>query len=62
MDDGECDQQCNNNDGGYSCACTQPGYVLFSADGTSGYNIPTTYESGTRANDTLYLNHTCVCK
>ncbi|XP_021378486.1 sushi, von Willebrand factor type A, EGF and pentraxin domain-containing protein 1-like [Mizuhopecten yessoensis] len=56
---GGCSQKCNDNAGAYRCSCDQPGYVLFSEDGTSGYYIPNT-ETGLMSGDIYHLNHTCV--
>ncbi|XP_053380898.1 uncharacterized protein LOC123562053 [Mercenaria mercenaria] len=56
-----CDGFCTNIPAGsYTCSCSQP-YVLYTADMTSGYRIPTSAgERGDLSTDTFHINHTCV--
>ncbi|XP_052765018.1 uncharacterized protein LOC128206514 isoform X2 [Mya arenaria] len=53
-----CDGGCINQNPGYQCTCNLP-YVLYTADGTSGLNIPTV-ETGALSTDTYHINHSCV--
>ena len=57
---GGCQQKCINTPGGFSCACN-PGYDLFTENGTAGFNIMET-ENGIRDGDLFRLNKTCVRK
>ena len=57
-DNGGCDGNCTNTVGSYTCGCDE-GFVLFAEDGQNKNFIPDA-EDGTRFNDVLYLNHSCI--
>jgi len=57
---GGCDQRCHNTPGGFSCSCN-PGYELFSQNGTAGFFFPFS-ETGLKEGDVYRLNKTCVPK
>lgn len=57
-DNGGCDQKCINAPGSFSCACN-PGYELFTQNGTAGFHISKS-ETGTHDGDLYQLNKTCV--
>ena len=54
---GSCDE---NPAGGYTCRCEE-GYVLFTGDGTEGFELALT-EDGLRKGDIYRIDHTCVRK
>jgi len=60
LDISNCDGDCTDNDGGYTCTCLLP-KVLYTVDGTSGLDLPAG-ETGLLSTDVYHINHTCVCK
>lgn len=61
VDNGYCEQQCINAIGSYSCDCTDPWTVLYTANGTNGIFI-SAGESGLDPWDILQINRSCVRK
>lgn len=60
MDNGGCEEVCNNDVGGYFCSCAE-GETLYLYDGFNGFELRDG-EDGTRRGDVFHFNHTCVCK
>lgn len=57
-ENGGCDQKCVNSPGSFSCSCN-PGYQLYTQNGTAGFAIEKS-ETGTKDGDTYILNKSCV--
>lgn len=55
---GGCQQRCINNAGGFACAC-DPGYELYTENGTAGFNVAD-METGSRDGDLFRVNKTWV--
>lgn len=57
---GGCDHRCINSPGNFACVCN-PGYELYTSNGTSNFFIPP-METGLKDGDLYRINKTCVPK
>lgn len=57
-DNGGCDQKCVNSPGSTACSCN-PGYELYTANGTAGFSIESS-ETGLIDGDTYRIGKSCV--